>query len=88
MELTLDEDDTFETVAMRISEVLGKPTLKNSRTGKSEFRMYMSYHNKTLDLEHTLKQEKFEGGETLDVACLSDIPELAPDYSGPSTGSQ
>ena len=61
MELTVDENDTFEAVAIRIQE--------NVLTGKSKFGLF--YRNKTLDLQRTLKQEKFESGETLDVKTFS-----------------
>ena len=89
MELMADENDTFNEVAMRIPEAV--------LAGESKFGLF--YRNKTLDLKHTLKQEKFESGETLDVKTYPkylnqpvlrgsspDIySELAAENSGPST---
>ena len=88
MELMADENDTFNEVAMRIPEAV--------LAGESKFGLF--YRNKTLDLKHTLKQENFESGETLDVKtyprCLNQLlrgsspdiySELAAENSGPST---
>ena len=89
MELMADENDTFNEVAMRIPEAV--------LAGESKFGLF--YRNKTLDLKHTLKQEKFESGETLDVKTYpkylnhpvlrgsspNTYSELATENSGPST---
>ena len=67
MELTVDENDTFEAVAMNIREVM--------LAGRSKITLF--YRNKTLDPHHTLKQEKFGGGETLDITMFPKFSNLS-----------